>query len=205
MAFLFVLPVAFLLVYSFDFVHPVSTLMIRDAMRADGYKREWIALSDASLSMPAGVIMSEDGKFCSYSGIDWDMFLQILKDDSGRWRGGSTVTMRMIKNLFLWSNWSYNRKFFEIPYSIIADFILSKKRIMEIYLNIVEWGLGIYGIEAASSYYFNESARNLTIQQVASLVASLPNPYKPTYHFLAVTQIIKKRISILGAYTRCIH
>ncbi|MCZ2203634.1 biosynthetic peptidoglycan transglycosylase [Bartonella sp. A05] len=210
LALLFFLPVVFLWIYRLDFVHPISTLMVRDVMRMEGYKREWIALSDVAFSVPAGVVMSEDGKFCRHSGVDWDVFLEILQDDVERLRGGSTVTMQMVKNLFLWSNRSYVRKIFEIPYSIIADSVLSKKRIMEIYLNIAEWGPRIYGIEAASFYYFNKSARNLTIQQAAALVASLPNPYlrnphQPTDHFLALIQLIQKRISISSAYTHCIR
>ncbi|WCR55833.1 monofunctional biosynthetic peptidoglycan transglycosylase [Bartonella clarridgeiae] len=208
--FLFLCPIVLLLIYRLDFVHPVSILMIRDWVSNKRYERKWVTLSDIAFSVSSGVIMSEDGQFCRHSGVDWAMLIDILKTDSKPFRGGSTINMQMIKNLFLWSNRSYIRKIIEIPYSIIADLILSKKRIIEIYLNIAEWGPGIYGIEAAAFYYFQKSARHLTLQQAAALVASLPNPYwrnpcQPTDNFITLTRLIEKRIRFSRAYTRCIH
>ncbi|MDD9333271.1 MAG: monofunctional biosynthetic peptidoglycan transglycosylase [Bartonella sp.] len=210
LVFLFLCPIILLFIYRLDFVYPISTLMIRDWVSDKKYKREWVSLSDIAFSVPSGVIMSEDGRFCHHSGVDWAMLIDILKTDSKPLRGGSTINMQMIKNLFLWSNRSYIRKIIEIPYSVMADVILSKKRIIEIYLNVAEWGPGIYGIEAAAFYYFKKSARNLTVQQAAALVASLPNPYwrnpyQPINNFIALTHLIEKRICFSRAYTHCLH
>ncbi|WP_269020981.1 biosynthetic peptidoglycan transglycosylase [Bartonella sp. F02] len=207
---MFFLPVIFLLIYRLNFIHPVSTLMIRDWMQAEDYKREWVELSDIAFSIPAGVVMSEDGQFCRHAGVDWMTLLTIVKENKEPLRGGSTITMQMVKNLFLWPSRSYVRKVFEIVYSLFADFILPKRRIMEIYLNIAEWGPGIYGIEEAALYYFNQSAQTLTVKQAAALVASLPNPYvrnphQPTERFLALTQLIQKRITISNVYTTCLR
>ncbi|MFT4382391.1 monofunctional biosynthetic peptidoglycan transglycosylase [Bartonella bacilliformis] len=203
------LPIILLLIYRLTFVHPVSTLMMRDVLTRDSYQREWVALSDVSFAGPAGIIVSEDGNFCRHYGVDWNALLTILRDETKPWRGGSTITMQVVKNLFLWSHRSYVRKGLEIFYSLMADFLLSKKRIMEIYINIAEWGPGIYGIEAAALYYYKKSARALTIQQAAALVASLPNPYvrnphQPTDHFLTLSRMIEQRIIFSGAYTHCL-
>ncbi|ALE03154.1 biosynthetic peptidoglycan transglycosylase [Bartonella ancashensis] len=208
--FLFCLPIIFLFIYRWNFISPVSTLMMRDALLGNSYQREWVALSDISSAVPSGIIMSEDNNFCSHHGVDWDVLWKILNDDVKPWRGGSTVTMQMVKNLFLWPSRSYVRKGLEIIYSLIADFILPKKRIMEIYINIVEWGPRIYGVEAASLHYFSRHARDLTIPQVAAFVASLPNPhlrnpYQTTDHFLTLSRIIEQRIIFSKTYTYCLN
>jgi membrane peptidoglycan carboxypeptidase len=102
------------------------------------------------------IIMSEDGQFCSHWGVDWGALNAVLDREGGPSRGASTIAMQTVKNLFLWSSRSYIRKGLEIPLAYYADFILSKRRIMEIYLNIAEWGPGIFGAEAAAQHYFNK-------------------------------------------------
>ena len=100
------------------------------------------------------VLASEDARFCSHHGIDWVELQNALDDDDGRFRGASTITMQTVKNLFLWTERDWVRKGLEAPLALYAELVLSKRRIMEIYLNIVEWGSGIYGAAAASEHYF---------------------------------------------------
>lgn len=117
--------------------------------------------------------------------------------------------MQMVKNLFLWNGRSYLRKGLEFPLALIADAVLSKKRIMEIYLNIAEWGPGIYGIEAAARHYFKRSAAKLTARQAALLAVTLPNPAlrnpaKPTRNMQRIARIVAGRAMRSGPYVTCV-
>lgn len=124
------------------------------------------------------VLSSEDGRFCLHHGVDWQAVEIVIDDliDGGTPRGASTVTMQTVKNLFLWPSRSYVRKTLEVPLAIYADFFWSKKRIAEIYLNMVEWGPGLYGAEAASRRYFGKTAARLTMREASLLATALPNP-----------------------------
>jgi monofunctional biosynthetic peptidoglycan transglycosylase len=124
-------------------------------------------------------------------------------------RGASTIVMQTGKNLFLWPGRSYLRKALELPLALYIDLVLSKKRIMEIYLNIAEWGPGIYGIEAASQYRFGRPASALTRRQAALLAVTLPspetrNPAKPTKGLSRLARIIERRARQAGAYIGCL-
>lgn len=124
-------------------------------------------------------------------------------------RGASTITMQTVKNLFLWQGRSMIRKGLEVPLAVYFDAILPKKRIMEIYLNIAEWGPGIYGIEAAARHHFGVSAKKLTARQAALLTVALPNPIdrnpaKAGPGLKRVAGVVQRRASRAGAYVGCI-
>ncbi len=137
-----VLPLFLLLVYSVPFVRPVSTLMAADFVLLRDVDRRWVSIDDVSPVLVNSVMMAEDGQFCSHGGVDWHQLSLVLDDagEGGPSRGASTITMQTVKNLFLWNGRSYVRKGLEFPLAMVADGLLSKKRIMEIYLNIAEWG-----------------------------------------------------------------
>lgn len=204
------LPFILLLIYRLPFIHPVSTLMVRDTITLHDYKRQWMPIEDISPTLTNAVLVSEDGRFCAHGGIDWQALKTVVNSESGPQRGASTIPMQTVKNLFLWHDRSYVRKGVEIPLAYAADTILPKKRIMEIYLNIAEWGDGIYGAEAAAQYYFHTSARNLTQWQGALLAAALPNPQQrnPAYPSIKLQQlatIIATRARRSGAYITCLQ
>ena len=125
------------------------------------------------------VIMSEDGQFCAHRGVDLAELNVAIEDvlEGERVRGASTITMQTVKNLYLWHRpFGTVRKALELPLAVYFDVALSKKRIIEIYMNIAEWGPNIYGIEAAAQYHFGKSAKSLSARQAALLAVTLPNP-----------------------------
>ena len=157
-------------------------------------------------------MMSEDGQFCAHNGVDWDALNLVIESalEGEGTRGASTISMQTSKNLFLWSSRSYIRKGLEIPMALFSDYVWDKKRTMEIYLNIAQWGHGIFGIEAASDIYFGKSAKDLTPRQAALLAVSLPNPLlrnpaKPSSGLNRLAQNVQKRAQQSGAYIKCIY
>ena len=208
---LVVIPAILLIVYKAEFIRPVSTLMIQEALIGNGAKREWIEIDDIAPVLYQSVVMSEDGKFCSHRGVDWDALNAVIVDaiDGEKTRGASTITMQLVKNLFLWPNRSYVRKALEVPYALLADFLLGKKRIMEIYLNIVEWDTGVFGANAAAQTYFGRNATKLSRHQAALLTVTLPNPKKrnaarPTNHMNRIAGVVRARAGRSGAYVTCL-
>jgi monofunctional biosynthetic peptidoglycan transglycosylase len=160
---------------------PVSTLMIWRWMTGARVERSYVPLSAIAPSLPLTVIAAEDARFCSHSGIDWGELRQAIEeaDDLEDLRGGSTITQQVAKNLFLWGGRSFLRKALEFPLALWIDLVLPKRRILEIYLNIAEWGPnGEFGAEAASRYAFHKPARSLTAQESALLASILPNPIR---------------------------
>jgi monofunctional biosynthetic peptidoglycan transglycosylase len=159
--------------------HPVSALMAWRWMTGSPVERSWVDLNDMSPAMPRSVVGSEDAKFCSHSGIDWDSLQNAIEDaqDGEVSGGGSTITQQVAKNLFLWNGRSVIRKGLELPLALWIDLVLSKARILEIYLNIAEMGpSGQFGAEAGAKYAFNRSVSNLSAREAALLAAILPNP-----------------------------
>jgi monofunctional biosynthetic peptidoglycan transglycosylase len=190
-------------------VPPVSTLMVWSRLYGPVY-RDWVPFDDISPQLVAAVVMSEDGRFCTHYGVDWQELGKVIDDSDGPSRGASTIPMQTVKNLFLWTSRSYIRKGFEIPLALYADAVWSKRRTMEIYLNVVEWGPNVFGAEAASRYYFKRSARQLTLQQAALLTAALPNPdarnpARPTRNLQALAGRIAARARQAGDYIRCLY
>jgi monofunctional biosynthetic peptidoglycan transglycosylase len=195
----------------YRFVPPVSTLMIFDWVTSGGaVDRRWVPLADIDPMLAAAVIMSEDGKFCSHNGVDWAELGKVLDRSSGPNRGASTVAMQSVKNLFLWPSRSYLRKAVEMPLALYADLVWGKAREMEIYLNVVEWGPNLFGAEAAAQRYFKVSAKNLSLNQAALMVAALPNPSvrnpgKPSAGLRSLARTIAARARASGAYIDCLY
>lgn len=161
-------------------MEPVSTVMIWRRIAGEPVVRTYVPLSRISPNVQLAVIIAEDGRFCEHHGIDFQG-LQAALDDADSvedMRGGSTITQQVAKNLFLWNSRSYVRKALEFPLALWVDLILSKRRILEIYLNVAEWGpTGQFGVEAGAEYAFHKSARDLSRYQAALLAAVLPNPH----------------------------
>ena len=177
--FLAALPLALTLLYTA--VTPVSTLMAWRTITGQRVDRQAVRLAEVAPVAPATLIASEDARFCSHRGVDWRELAAVMDDEDGPARGASTLAMQVARNLFLWQGdtgpTAYLRKGLEIPLALMADLVWSKRRMMEIYLNIAEWGPnGEFGIEAASRRAFGKPAARLTAGEAALLVSVLPNP-----------------------------
>lgn len=159
-------------------VPPVSTLMLGRWITLQPVTREYVSLDHISPHLPLAVMTSEDSRFCEHRGVDWDALREVVEDadEDGPSRGASTIPMQAAKNLFLWPSRSYIRKGLEIPVALYLDLIWPKRRMMEIYLNMAEWGEGVFGAEAAAQKYFGKSARSLNAREAALLARALPNP-----------------------------
>lgn len=206
------LPVLLIFVYALEGTQPVSTPMLARAVTLQPVERQWKAFEDIAPALSQSVLMSEDGQFCFHNGVDWNELNAVIDDalEGEKTRGASTLAMQTVKNLFLWPHRSFIRKLFEIPYAMIADLVWTKRRMMEIYLNIAEWDEGIYGAEAASQAYFNRPAAELTRQQAALLAVTLPNPRsrnpaKPTPALRKLASVIAQRANQSGAYIKCLE
>jgi monofunctional biosynthetic peptidoglycan transglycosylase len=166
------------LIVIYRFEPPVSTLMLARWLLGDTVDRQYVPLDRISLSLRAAVLVSEDARFCQHDGVDWGALREVLDTSKpgGPSRGASTIPMQTAKNLFLWPSRSYIRKIIEIPLALLLDLAWSKRHILEVYLNIAEWGDGIFGAEAAARHYFHKSADRLDAREAALLATSLPNP-----------------------------
>ncbi len=140
----------------------------------------FVPLQEISPELQHAVIAAEDARFYQHHGFDWHAIQIAAEDDleGGRTRGGSTLTQQLVKNIFFGTSRSFLRKGAEATLVPVAEFALGKQRILELYLNVVEWGPGVYGAEAASRYYYRTSARSLDRQQASRLAAILPSPLK---------------------------
>ena len=141
-------------------------------------KKKWVSLDKISWQMQMAVIASEDQKFESHFGIDLNAIQIALQKNakSKKVRGGSTISQQTVKNMFLWHGQSWIRKGIELPLTFAIEQFWGKERILEVYLNIAEFGHGIFGVEAAAQTFFKKSAKNLSLNEAALLAASLPNP-----------------------------
>lgn len=193
------------------FVPPVSTLMLGRYALARPVDRQWRDLSAISPSLSAAVVMAEDGQFCRHNGVDWPALGQVLQSagPDGPARGASTIAMQTVKNLFLWPQRSFIRKGLEIPLALALDALWPKRRVMETYLNIAEWGEGIFGAEAAARHYFGKSAASLTPHEAALLASALPNPAlrnpaHPTRRQLFLVRLIERRMGQAETWLDCL-
>lgn len=162
------------------------------------WKHDWVSIDNMSINIQKAVIASEDGKFTSHNGFDMKAIEKAYAHNKKgkRVKGGSTISQQTAKNVFLWPGRSYIRKGFEAYFTVLIEVIWGKERIMEVYLNSIEMGNGIYGIEAASQHWFNKSAKNLTKQEAAAIAAILPNPRK--YKATNSSGYINRRKSIIN-------
>ena len=168
-------------VVSMRFLNPPTTpLTAYHRLRGKERTFHWLPLSKISPFLQQAVIAAEDQLFLSHRGFDWKQIEEALQEyrERGRRRGASTITMQVARNLYLWQGRSWLRKGLEAYYTALIELIWPKWRIMEVYLNMAEWGPGIVGAEVAARRYFGCSAGALTKQQAALLAAVLPNPHR---------------------------
>ncbi|MBS0267866.1 MAG: monofunctional biosynthetic peptidoglycan transglycosylase [Proteobacteria bacterium] len=174
------LALVLLLILVYRFVNPpASALMIQQWITGQTISQKWVAIDDMSPNIVRAVLLSEDGRFCEHSGIDFEALEEAVeRAGSGSLRGGgaSTISMQVVKNMFLWPSKSYLRKAIELPLTSAMELVWPKHRIMEVYLNIAEWGPGIFGVGAASEFHFRKSAGSLSERDAARLAVALPNP-----------------------------
>lgn len=159
-------------------VHPVGTDSQRDMQRH--WKHEWVPLNRMSKWMPSAVVASEDNRFYTHHGFDTAEIKKAMEEskNGGRQRGASTISQQTAKNVFLWPGHSWIRKGFEAYFTVLIELMWPKERIIEVYLNSIEMGAGIYGAQAAAEYYFGCSAKDLSKRQCALIAVCLPNPIK---------------------------
>src|ERR1700691_6758966 len=164
----------------YRFVDPISTPMLWRYLTGQRVERSFVPLSQISPALPIAAIVAEDGSFCTNNGIDLGAMREALEQSDknfGGARGASTIAQQTAKNLFLWVGRSFVRKALEIPLALWLNLVLPKRRILELYLNIAEWGPnGEFGAEAGARRVFDRSARELNPNQAAELAAILPNP-----------------------------
>lgn len=165
--------------------------------KSDGKKikmeHDWVSLEKISPKLQLAVVCSEDQNYLKHFGFDWGAIEKAMKQNEigKKIRGGSTITQQTAKNVFLWPGRSYIRKGFEMWFTVLIEIFWSKERIMEVYLNSIEMGDGIYGAEAASQFWYKKSASKLTKDEAAGIAAILPNPRK--YKANPTTNYISKR------------
>jgi monofunctional glycosyltransferase len=157
---------------------PGSALMAMQRIGGQEIEHTWVPLEQVSNSVRRAVMVAEDGKFCSHRGFDFGEIRAAMRAGDGFGRGASTITQQVAKNMFLWPGKSYVRKALEVPLTVAIEALWSKPRILEVYLNIAEWGPGIFGIEAAAQSYFGRAAAQVSEKQAALLAVALPNPIK---------------------------
>jgi monofunctional glycosyltransferase len=211
---LIVLALPYLLVPLYRFVNPVSLPMLWRTTTGSRVERSFVPLSRMAPSLPLTVIIAEDGTFCHNRGIDLGAIREALQqadEDLQEARGGSTITQQTAKNLFLWQGRSIVRKALEIPLALWMNLVLPKRRVLEIYLNIAEWGPnGEFGAEAAARYAFGKSARDLTERQAAELAAILPNPVRrsariPNLQVRRLAALYERRAAAHPGFDACIR
>ena len=165
---------------------PFTPLMVTRIIefKIDGndaiYSHKWVPLEDISPNLQKAVIASEDGNFLKHNGFDFEAMQKAFKNNSkGRkLKGGSTISQQTAKNVFLWQGRSYIRKGLEAYFTVLIELIWGKERIMEVYLNSIEMGNGVYGAQEAARHWYSKTATNLTPREAAGIAAILPNPRK---------------------------
>lgn len=166
-------------VLAYRFVNPpITATMLSDVLAGRGATREWMSLDEIDRDMIRAAIAAEDSKYCAHSGFDWDSIADAARSNAsgGRIRGGSTISQQTAKNAFLWQGGGYVRKGLEAWFTLLIEQLWGKRRIMEVYLNVAETGIGTYGVSAGSLRYFGHDASAMTREQAARLAAVLPLP-----------------------------
>ncbi|GAA4057199.1 monofunctional biosynthetic peptidoglycan transglycosylase [Flavobacterium chungnamense] len=192
--------ISILLVVLFKWIPvPFTPLMITRAIeqKIDGQEmtcsHDWVPLEDISINLQKAVIASEDGNFLKHNGFDFKAMQKAFKNNNRgkKLKGGSTISQQTAKNVFLWQGRSYIRKGLEAYFTFLIEIVWGKERIMEVYLNSIEMGKGVYGAEAAAEHWYRTDAKNLTKIQAAGIAAILPNPRK--YKATNSSSYIEKR------------
>ncbi|BBC74224.1 monofunctional biosynthetic peptidoglycan transglycosylase [Altererythrobacter sp. B11] len=195
-----IISLALVAIYRFVPV-PVTATMLMDE---NGMTKDWEPLSRIDRNMVSAVIAGEDGKFCSHAGFDREAIEQAMESNAkgGRIRGGSTISQQTAKNVFLWQGGGYFRKGLEAWFTFLIEKLWGKRRIMEVYLNVAETGIGTYGVEAGAQRYFDHSAARLSRTEAARMAAALPLPKErrvvsPTGFTRRYGNTIARRIGIV--------
>lgn len=206
----FVLSIVSVIVYRWVPVPITPLMLIRDVEQLKNGKgvtmeHDWVPLKEISPKLQLAVVCSEDQNYLKHFGVDWGAIQKAMKENEKgkRVRGGSTITQQTAKNVFLWQGRSYLRKGLELWFTLLIEVFWSKERIMEVYLNSIEMGNGIYGAEAASQHWFHKSAKKLSKDEAAAIAAILPNPlrYKanPASSYIVQRKAwIKKQMNFWG-------
>jgi monofunctional biosynthetic peptidoglycan transglycosylase len=194
---------------------PVTITMLANAGEGRGITKDWMALNRMDRSMPRAAIAAEDGNFCTHHGFDFNAIQKALQNNmegDRRIRGGSTISQQTAKNVFLWQNGGYARKALEAWFTVLIELIWSKHRIMEVYLNVAETGIGTYGANAGAMRYFHHDASHLSAAESARIAAILPLPKQrgaiaPTGFTRRYGDRITRRIGIVGrgGYDACLR
>ncbi|ULQ55610.1 monofunctional biosynthetic peptidoglycan transglycosylase [Flavihumibacter rivuli] len=181
--FLFLVIAQFVYLLLLKWVNPPITVTQLSNWFQYGLKRDYVDAEDMSRYAKLAVIASEDQLFADHNGFDWksiEKAMEYNKRKPNRVRGASTISQQTAKNVFLWQGRSWIRKGLEIYFTFMIELLWGKQRILEMYLNVIEMGPGVFGIEAASRHYFNKPARDLTRAEASKIAACLPNPRKFT-------------------------
>ncbi len=203
----FVSSLGFVLLYRFVPV-PLTPLMLIRSLQSVGsdqfvgIHKDWVPLEEISPSMQRAVLKAEDYRFFEHSGFDYEAIQKAMKYNQThkRKKGASTISQQTAKNVFLWPQRDWIRKGFEAYFTVLIEFVWPKERILEVYLNVIELGSGVYGVEAAAQKYFKRSAKNLTPHQASLIAAVLPNPRKfridrPSIYVMARQRRILNRVA----------
>jgi monofunctional biosynthetic peptidoglycan transglycosylase len=181
----FVVSIVSVVVYKWVPVPITPLMLIRDVEQLKNDKgvimeHDWVPLEEISPKLQLAVVCSEDQNYLKHFGVDWGAIQKAMKENEKgkRVRGGSTITQQTAKNVFLWQGRSYLRKGLELWFTLLIEVFWSKERIMEVYLNSIEMGNGIYGAEAAAQHWFHKSAKKLSKDEAAAIAAILPNPLR---------------------------
>lgn len=211
-AFIWFLITSVLSVIFFRFVAvPITPLMLIRCVeqKSNGkdmrLKHDWVSIEEINERLQLAVVCSEDQNYLKHDGFDWDAIKKAMETNKKgkRIRGGSTITQQTAKNVFLWPGRSYIRKAFEMYFTFLIELFWSKERIMEVYLNSIEMGDGIYGAEAAAQHWFKKTAQKLSKDEAAAIAAILPNPRKyvanpPSAYVQGRKAWIKKQMDFWG-------
>lgn len=193
---------------------PGSALMLQRRMAGTEIDQRWVPLDRISRNLVHAVVMSEDARFCEHGGIDFRELEQAIEKAEERGdrnvRGASTISMQVVKNMFLWPGRTVTRKGLEMALTPVMEQAWSKRRILEIYLNVAEWGPGIFGAEAAARYHFEKPASRLTAREAALLAVTLPNPFEriagePGPGLRRLADTVQARMKTAPRHTRCVE
>ncbi len=183
-------------ILAYKWVNPWATYhMWSESNRLGGVKYEWVDAEDVAPVLFRTVVAAEDADFCNHSGVDWSAIQQALSE--GAQRGGSTISQQTVKNAFLWQGRSWIRKGLEVVITPVAEWVWGKDRLLELYVNIIEFDTGVFGIQAAAQHHFGRDASELNRVQAGRLAAVLPNPRK--YQAVNPSNFIRDRASSIIA------
>jgi len=197
----------FLYLFIFQFVYiillrwvdpPITMTQLVNWVTGDGLRRDYVRADQISPYLRLAVMASEDQLFPEHYGFDWKRIKEAMaynKRKPAKLRGGSTISQQTAKNVFLWQGRSWIRKGLEVYFTVMIEIVWGKKRILEVYLNVIEMGKGVFGAEAAALFYFNKSARNLSRRESALIAASLPNPVR--YKVKSGSRYMQSRASMI--------